>query len=119
MKPQRKQLTMGNQSSEVKSQYTGREGIPMKTTFSSGIQPPVYKDHHTQGPLKVKKCKPVSKCFPLRAVNMSGINVDAKFWYVNIKTWRWPCIKLFDSKHCFVFVFHNSFFNYFHTKYSE
>ena len=48
---------MGNQSSEVKLQYTGREGIPMKTTFSSSIQPPVYKDHHTQGPLKVQKMK--------------------------------------------------------------
>ena len=71
---------MGNQSSEVKSQYTGRDGMPLKTTFSSGIQPPVYKDHHTQGPLKVgKKCSLVSRqCCPLRAVNMSGINVDQK-----------------------------------------
>ena len=71
---------MANQSSEVKSQYTGRDGIPMKTTFSSGIQPPVYKDHHTQGPLKVgEKCSLVSRqCCPLRAVNMSGINVDQK-----------------------------------------
>lgn len=51
VKPQRKALTMGNQSSEMKSEFTGSKGISLNTRFSSDIQPPVYKHHHKDGPL--------------------------------------------------------------------
>jgi len=52
VKPQRQALTMGNQSSEMKAQFQGKEGIPMSTAFSSGLQPPMYNHHHSKGPLK-------------------------------------------------------------------
>jgi len=52
VKPQRSPLTMGHQSSEMKSQFMGKMGIPVKTTFSNDVQPPMYSHHHTQGPLK-------------------------------------------------------------------
>jgi len=52
VKPQRKQLTMSNQSSEMKSQYTNQKGISLETAFSNDMQPPLYKHHNTNGPLK-------------------------------------------------------------------
>ena len=53
MKPQRQPLTMGNQKSEMKSQYTGRPVMSLETKFSNDIQPQLYRHHHTDGPLKV------------------------------------------------------------------
>jgi len=53
MKPQRQPLTMGNQESEMKSQYTGRPVMSLETKYSSNIQPQIYQHHHTDGPLKV------------------------------------------------------------------
>ena len=38
VKPQRKPLTMGFQTSEMRSQYQGKPGIPMATKFSSNMQ---------------------------------------------------------------------------------
>lgn len=64
---------MGNQSSEMKAQFQGKEGIPMSTAFSSGLQPPMYNHHHSKGPLKVSI---ISK-------NLSGVLYNGKqcpFW---------------------------------------
>lgn len=52
VKPQRKPLTMGLQCSEMKDQFQGKKGISLVTDFSSGLQPPVFIDHHQKGPLK-------------------------------------------------------------------
>ena len=53
VQPWRKPLTMGNQNSEMKSQFTAREGIPMSRHFSSDLQPPKFRHHNNEGPLKV------------------------------------------------------------------
>jgi len=52
VQPWRKPLTMGNQNSEMKSQFTAREGIPMSRHFSSDLQPPKFRHHNNEGPLK-------------------------------------------------------------------
>lgn len=52
VKPQRQPLTMGNQASEMKSQYTGREGISLDTEFSNDVQPKNFRHHHVEGPVK-------------------------------------------------------------------
>lgn len=52
VKPWRQPLTMGNQSSEMKAQYTGKPVVPMSRHLCSDLQPPVYRDHHNEGPLK-------------------------------------------------------------------
>ncbi|XP_065070735.1 stabilizer of axonemal microtubules 3-like [Rhopilema esculentum] len=52
VKPWRQPLTMGNQSSEMKAEYTGIPGVSMSRHFCNDIQPPTYRHHHTGGPLK-------------------------------------------------------------------
>jgi len=52
VKPQRKPLTMGNQSSEMKAQFSGRKGVSLETQFNSDIQPLNFRHHHTGGQLK-------------------------------------------------------------------
>ena len=46
---------MGNQCSEMKSQYTGRPGVNLDTAYNAGIQPFNLADHHREGNSKVKK----------------------------------------------------------------
>lgn len=45
---------MGNQSSEMQGQYTGKPGVSMSRHFCSDLQPPTYRHHNTEGNLKVK-----------------------------------------------------------------
>ena len=45
---------MGNQCSEMKSQYTGRPGVNLDTAYNAGIQPFNLADHHREGNSKVK-----------------------------------------------------------------
>ena len=52
VKPQRKPLSMGFQSSEMKSQFAGQPGLSMATKFSSNLQPPTFQHHQQNGPLK-------------------------------------------------------------------
>jgi len=52
VKPQRTPLTMGFQSSEMKAQFQGKPGCPSCTHFSSNVQPPLFKHHNCNGPLK-------------------------------------------------------------------
>ena len=53
VKPQRTPLTTGFQSSEMKNQFQGKVGNPKTTThFSAHVQPPMFRHHHTSGPLK-------------------------------------------------------------------
>lgn len=49
---------MGNQCSEMKSQYTGRPGVNLDTAYNAGIQPFNLADHHREGNSKVKKNSP-------------------------------------------------------------
>jgi len=51
-RPQREPLTMGNQESEMKSEYTGKPVMSLDTSSATDRQPPVYKHHFTNGPLK-------------------------------------------------------------------
>ncbi|EDO47628.1 predicted protein [Nematostella vectensis] len=53
VKPWRRALTMGNQCSEMKDNYTGRPGVNLTTQFNAGIQPFHLKDHHREGNSKV------------------------------------------------------------------
>lgn len=53
VKPWRKPLTMGNQSSEMQSQYTGQPGVNLDTVYNAGIQPFNLADHHSEGNSKV------------------------------------------------------------------
>ena len=50
---------MGNQCSEMKSQYTGRPGVNLDTAYNAGIQPFNLADHHREGNSKVKKETPL------------------------------------------------------------
>jgi len=53
VKPQRRALTMGNEQSEMKAQYTGRPEKPMRMTkHKSDVQPKNYRHHNNEGPLK-------------------------------------------------------------------
>eukprot|EP00794_Sanderia_malayensis_P018208 gene18208-20026_t len=52
VKPWRKPLTMGNQSSEMKAQFTGKTGVSLSRHFSNDLQPSVYRHHNDEGPLK-------------------------------------------------------------------
>eukprot|EP00112_Aurelia_sp_Birch-Aquarium-sp1_P001281 Seg1133.2 transcript_id=Seg1133.2/GoldUCD/mRNA.D3Y31 product="hypothetical protein" protein_id=Seg1133.2/GoldUCD/D3Y31 len=52
VKPWRQPLTMGNQSSEMQGQYTGKPGVSMSRHFCSDLQPPTYRHHNTEGNLK-------------------------------------------------------------------
>ena len=53
VKPWRRPLTMGNQSSEMKSQYAGKPGVNLDTVYNAGIQPFNLADHHREGNSKV------------------------------------------------------------------
>lgn len=44
---------MGNQCSEMMSQYTGRPGVNLDTVYNAGIQPFNLADHHREGNSKV------------------------------------------------------------------
>ena len=44
---------MGNQCSEMMSQYTGRPGVNLDTVYNAGIQPFNLADHHSEGNSKV------------------------------------------------------------------
>lgn len=44
---------MGNQSTEMQSQYTGRPGVNLDTVHNAGIQPFNLADHHREGTSKV------------------------------------------------------------------
>jgi len=44
---------MGNQSSEMKSQYAGKPGVNLDTVYNAGIQPFNLADHHREGNSKV------------------------------------------------------------------
>ena len=44
---------MGNQCSEMQSQYTGRPGVNLDTVYNAGIQPFNLADHHREGNSKV------------------------------------------------------------------
>lgn len=46
---------MGNQCSEMHSQYTGRPGVNLDTVYNAGIQPFNLADHHREGNSKVIK----------------------------------------------------------------
>jgi len=53
VKPQRRALTMGNEASEMKAQYTGRPVLPMhRTEHAADVQPKNFRHHHTGGPVK-------------------------------------------------------------------
>lgn len=52
VKPWRRPLTMGKQSSEMKSEYTARPGVSMSRHFTSDLQPPRFRHHNNEGPLK-------------------------------------------------------------------
>ena len=46
---------MGNECSEMQSQYTGRPGVNLDTVYNAGIQPFNLADHHREGNSKVIK----------------------------------------------------------------
>lgn len=52
VKPWRRPLTMGNQTSEMKDKYKGEPEVTMNTRFSERLQPPKLSDHHSNGPSK-------------------------------------------------------------------
>ena len=45
---------MGNQSSEMKAQYTGRPAMSLDPVYNAGIQPFLLSDHHNEGKSKVR-----------------------------------------------------------------
>lgn len=49
VKPWRRPLTMGNQSSEMKAKYTGRPGVDLATAYNARVQPFNLSDHHLEG----------------------------------------------------------------------
>lgn len=46
---------MGNQSSEMKAEYTGRPVMSLDPVYNAGIQPFLLSDHHYEGKSKVSK----------------------------------------------------------------
>lgn len=54
VKPWRRPLTMGNQTSEMKENYKGEPEVIMATKFIKEFQPPKLSDHHNNGPNKVR-----------------------------------------------------------------
>ncbi|CAB4038975.1 Hypothetical predicted protein, partial [Paramuricea clavata] len=52
VKPWRRPLTMGNQSSEMKDKYKGEPEVTLETRFNERFQPPKLHDHHVNGPSK-------------------------------------------------------------------